>query len=109
MQTFAVQSTTMAAIGYDGAESLLQLEFRDRSVYRYFGVPEHLHEGLMRAPSKGRYFNRHIRGRFADALVPDAFVHSNPSEPTAKREASAAVPDASKCGVGLEGLGAAHV
>ena len=109
MQTFAVQSTTMAAIGYDGAESLLQLEFRDRSVYRYFGVPEHLHEGLMRAPSKGRYFNRHIRGRFADALVPDAFVHANPSEPTAKREATVAVPDASKCEVSLEGLGAAHV
>ena len=63
----------------------------------------------MRAPSKGRYFNRHIRDRFADALVPDAFIDASPSEPTAKREATVAVADASKYEVSLDGLGAAHV
>ena len=64
MQTFAVQSTTLAAIAYDHSTSLLQLEFRTHSVYHYFGVPHDTYELLMLAPSKGKYFNQHIRGRF---------------------------------------------
>lgn len=64
MQTFAVQSTTLAAIAYDHSTNLLQLEFRSHSVYQYFGVPPDTYEQLMLAPSKGKFFNRHIRGRF---------------------------------------------
>ena len=64
MQTFAVQSTTLAAIAYDHSTNLLQLEFRTHSVYQYFGVPPATYEQLMLAPSKGQYFNQHIRGRF---------------------------------------------
>jgi hypothetical protein len=36
-------------------------------VYRYFDVPVDVHENLLRASSKGSYFNRFIRGRFAYA------------------------------------------
>ena len=65
----AVVSTTLATVGYDGIRNLLQLEFRSRAVYHYFGVPAAVHEALLEAPSKGGYFNQAIRGHFRHSLV----------------------------------------
>ena len=65
MKTTAVESTTLATVAYDGDRQLLQIEFHDRTTYRYFNVPTEVHETLLRAPSKGSYFNRVIRGQFA--------------------------------------------
>lgn len=42
------------------------LEFRR---YKYFGVPQAIYEGLRDAPSRGRYFNQFIRGRFECCLA----------------------------------------
>jgi len=64
MLVTAVESTTLATVAYDKACGLLQLEFRSRAIYQYFGVPAAVHEGLLGAPSKGSYFNRFIRGHF---------------------------------------------
>ena len=69
MNSTAVESITLATVAYDGARERLQLEFRSRAVYQYFGVPPAVHEALLRAPSKGGYFNRAIRGRFRYSLV----------------------------------------
>jgi len=60
----AVDSTTLAAVAYDEARELLQLEFCSRAVYLYFGVPLAVYQALLDAPSTGRYFNRAIRGRY---------------------------------------------
>ena len=64
MRTAMVESTTLATVGYDEACELLQLEFCSCAVYLYFGVPAAVHQALLNAPSKGRYFNRAIRGQF---------------------------------------------
>ena len=69
MNSTAVESTTLATVAYDAARELLQLEFRSRAVYQYFGVPAAMHEALLRAVSKGSYFNRFIRGSFPYALT----------------------------------------
>ncbi len=69
MNTTTVESTTLATVAYDDAQELLQLQFRSRAVYQYYGVPAPVHEALLRAPSKGSYFNRAIRGRFPHRLV----------------------------------------
>jgi hypothetical protein len=60
----AVESSTIASVGYDLTRELLQLEFCSRAIYHYFGVPADVHGALLEAPSKGSYFNRAIRGRF---------------------------------------------
>jgi hypothetical protein len=60
-----LESSSLAKVAYDADRAVLQLEFRDRAVYQYFGVPAGIHEGLLLAPSKGAYFNRVIRGQFA--------------------------------------------
>lgn len=65
MKPVAVESTTISTVTYDGDLEILEVEFRDRSVYQYFGVPAEAHGAFMTAASKGSYFNRNIRGRFA--------------------------------------------
>jgi KTSC domain-containing protein len=72
MRITGVDSTTLAVVAYDEARELLQLEFRSRTVYRYFGVPARVHGDLLRAPSHGRYFNAEIRGRFRWARITKA-------------------------------------
>ena len=69
MDVTAVESTTLATVAYDKARGLLQLEFRSRAIYQYFGVAAAVHEALLCAPSKGSYFNRFIRGRFPYSLA----------------------------------------
>jgi hypothetical protein len=69
MKPVPVESTTLTTVAYDAGRKLLQLGFRDQVVYSYFDVPVDVHENLMGASSKGSYFNRFIRGRFAHARV----------------------------------------
>lgn len=65
MKPLVVESNTLATVAYDAEHGLLQIEFRDRAVYQYFEVPAKVYAALLQAPSKGSYFNRIIRGRFA--------------------------------------------
>ncbi len=71
MRVATVESTTLLTVSYDEARALLQLEFCSRAVYQYFSVPMAVHQSLLAAPSKGRYFNQAIRGRFPYRLIPD--------------------------------------
>ena len=71
MRISAVDSTTLVTVYYDDAQELLQLEFCSRAVYQYFNVPAAVHQSLLDAGSKGRYFNQAIRGRFRCRLISD--------------------------------------
>jgi|GraSoiStandDraft_43_1057313.scaffolds.fasta_scaffold663663_2 hypothetical protein len=68
-----LNSTSLKAAAY--LEALLELEFTSGAIYRYFGVPAETYGALLRAQSKGTYFNQHIRNRFAYAKI-------RPEEPT---------------------------
>lgn len=70
MRVATVESTTLAIVAYDEDRKMLQLEFCSRAVYLYFGVPPAVHQALLAAPSKGRYFNRSIRGQYAYHAIP---------------------------------------
>jgi hypothetical protein len=61
MNRIAVESDTLATIGYDVGCGILELEFRSGAIYQFFGVPYSVYEALLTAPSKGRYFNGAIR------------------------------------------------
>jgi len=69
MRVTALESTRLVTVSYDDARELLQLEFCSRAVYQYFGVPAAVHQSLLGASSKGRYFNRVIRGHFPYRLI----------------------------------------
>jgi len=72
MQHVLVESTTLASAGHDGRAAILELQFRNGAVYRYFHVPASVYRDLLSASSKGRYFNQNIRGRYPYKLAQDA-------------------------------------
>jgi hypothetical protein len=72
MRVTSVESTTFVTVSYDDTRELLQLEFCcNRAVYEYFSVPAAVHQSLLDASSKGRYFHQAIRGRFAYRRISD--------------------------------------
>jgi len=60
----AVDSSALSAVGYDPATNVLELEFVEGDVYRYFAVPRRIHRELLAAESLGRYFLTNIRDRY---------------------------------------------
>jgi hypothetical protein len=57
-----VESTSIATMGYDPSQAVLEIEFRkSRNVYRYYSVPETEFRALLDSNSKGSYFNAHIQ------------------------------------------------
>lgn len=72
MRVATVESSTLATVAYDERREVLQLGFCSGAVYEYSGVPATVPQALLDAPSKGRYFNDAIRGRFAYRRVPDS-------------------------------------
>ena len=58
----AVSSSCLRSIGYDWAARILEVEFLDARVYRYFSVPPACYAGLMKAASHGRYYAEHVKG-----------------------------------------------
>lgn len=59
-----VESSTLSHAAYDAASQLLWLKFQSGAEYCYFDVPPDVHQELISAPSKGKYFNQYIRGHF---------------------------------------------
>jgi len=80
MRIAAVESTTLVTVSYDEDRELLQLEFCSRAVYQYFNVPAAVHQSLLDASSKGRYFNEAIRGCFRYRLIVDLDAGSRRAE-----------------------------
>ncbi len=64
MRRTRVASSVIAALGYDGRQNLLEVEFHSGRVYQYFLVPNASYEALRTARSIGEYFNRKIRARY---------------------------------------------
>ena len=50
-----VKSSNVFAIGYSRTSKILQVEFKDGSVYEYYEVPENIYEAFMGAASKGKF------------------------------------------------------
>jgi hypothetical protein len=64
-----VDSSLMASVEYDDRRAILQVEFRDGSIYQYLDVPIQSYQELLQAESKGAYFNHHIRAIFTCTLL----------------------------------------
>lgn len=59
-----VSSSNVASVGYDAGSALLEVEYKDGSIYQYFDVPQHHYEGLVGAGSVGSYLNQNIKGSY---------------------------------------------
>jgi len=62
MQRQDVESTVIDAIGYS---RVLEIRFESGRIYQYYNVPEEIYNAMLVAPSKGKYFNESIRGKYS--------------------------------------------
>lgn len=63
MPLFPVNSSAIRAVGYDGSTLAVQFHSSD-TVYDHPGVPISIFLAFMAALSMGRYYNKHIRGKY---------------------------------------------
>ncbi len=59
-----VESIAIAAIGYSKRRHILEIEFVNGAIYRYFDVPPAVHRDLMSAESKARFYDSNIRRHY---------------------------------------------
>lgn len=57
-------SSAIKRAEYNAETRRMTLWFPEGKPYDYCGVPQSVWDGLVRASSKGRYFNQHIDGRY---------------------------------------------
>lgn len=69
MKRQPVKSSVMKSIGYDRASRVLEIEFHNDRLYRYFVVPHSVYRELMDAASQGKFFNERIRDRYPSEWV----------------------------------------
>ena len=81
----SVQSTAIAKVGYSKRRHILEIEFVNGAVYRYFDIPFSVHRDLMSAESKARFYDSNIRKHYRSVLV----RQRQKQEPPEKSPASA--------------------
>ena len=59
-----VNSSAISQIEYDDASNQLYVTFHETGTYTYYGVPKAVYEAFLAAPSKGQFYNDHIRDRY---------------------------------------------
>ena len=62
-------SSALVAVFYDSDTAILEVEFRQGEVYRYFMVPQQVVTDLAAAESAGHYFGERIRSRYREERV----------------------------------------
>lgn len=70
MQKEPVISSSVAWVAYASATRVLVVGFVRGTIYEFLDVPVTEHLALMSASSKGRQFNRCIKGRYSHRRVP---------------------------------------
>lgn len=78
-----VESDVIHAIGYADDLHILEIIFNNGGIYQYRNVPREVFEQLMRADSKGAYFQENIRDEFEYWQWDAAMAKFTRSEPTA--------------------------
>lgn len=64
-----VGSSAIASVGYSKRRQILEIEFLNGAVYRYFSVPRSVYHKLMAAESKAHYYHQNIRGNFKSSRI----------------------------------------
>jgi hypothetical protein len=85
-----VQSSAIAKVGYSKRRHILEIEFVNGAVYRYFDIPLSVHRDLMSAESKARFYDSNIRKHYRSVLVRPREKQQSPEKSTASGQGSGA-------------------
>ncbi len=70
MRRRPVESSVLSSVGW--ADGVLEVEFASGEIYRYLDVPDLVFRQLLRAESKGTFFQERIRDRYdLERVEPD--------------------------------------
>ena len=58
------KSSALRTGGYDKASQTLELEYTNGGIYQYFPVPPEVYDEFLKAESKGKFINLHIKPYF---------------------------------------------
>lgn len=58
MEMITVSSSNVSAIGYE--DGIIQVRFKNGSVYQYFSCSESLFQSFFNASSKGKFVHQHL-------------------------------------------------
>jgi hypothetical protein len=61
----SVDSTCVDTVFFNGDTNDLTVTFQKGGTYTYAGVPAEVAQGLVAAPSKGRYMHAQVLGKFS--------------------------------------------
>jgi hypothetical protein len=64
MLRLMVKSTAITSMGYDERNRILEIEYKNGTVYRYKEVPRQVWDELRRSDSVGAYVNANIRDKY---------------------------------------------
>ena len=64
IQPRPVLSSNIATVGHDANRNILEVEFQDGSVYRYYEVPRDVYLDMVNDFSAGSFLARHIKGHY---------------------------------------------
>jgi hypothetical protein len=64
-----VQSSNIAAVGYDTANQVLAVKFSNGTVYHFKDVPADVIEAMKESESKGSFFSKAIRGKYESEKI----------------------------------------
>lgn len=59
-----VESSNVAYAEYNNLLNILEVGFKNNSVYRYFNVPKDVYEQLLTSDSKGRFMHEKVVGKY---------------------------------------------
>ena len=71
MDMVPMDSTSIAAAGYDACDKVLRIRFVNGRTYDYRGVPPHVFAAFEAADSKGRFVNFDIKPHYPYQRLPD--------------------------------------
>src|SRR5437762_7789572 len=64
-----VQSTAIAKIGYSKRQHILEIEFVNGTVYRYFDVPPAIYRSLLSAGSKAQFYDFNVKAHYRSISI----------------------------------------
>ncbi|HXX42809.1 MAG TPA: KTSC domain-containing protein [Chthoniobacterales bacterium] len=64
-----VESSALRSIGYSRRRHILEIEFVNGAIYRYYDITLSVYRDLMAAESKARYYDFNIRHKYLSARV----------------------------------------
>ena len=65
-----VESSNVDSIGYSRKRYRLYVKFKNNpNIYRFEGVSKNTHTNFMKSESKGKYFYKHIKGKYTSTKI----------------------------------------